>query len=196
MIPAPILVGIELNPGPLTPDVRKEIAILKRAGLSNKKIAKTLQKNIKTVKRWVNRASAKPSRHDQSKVFNSKSSSAIARSYQTQWRTNKLLTSYSTTLQTKTEITGVLHILREKAKWEVAIFEQSKNLAKLPNFFISNLDIPRCRNGTRLIPFKNVEDLALSLNPQAQVIPTRRLVKRIFEQKGQKNGFLKSRGLL
>jgi transposase len=116
MIPAPILVGIELNPGPLTPDVRKEIAILKRAGLSNKKIAKTLQKNIKTVKRWVNRASAKPSRHDQSKVFNSKSSSAIARSYQTQWRTNKLLTSYSTTLQTKTEITGVLHILREKAK--------------------------------------------------------------------------------
>jgi transposase len=57
MLPVPLLVGVELNPGPsLTNDQRQKILCLKQdAGLSNKDIARKLGINIKTVRRWVKR---------------------------------------------------------------------------------------------------------------------------------------------
>ena len=57
MIPAPLLVGVELNPGPaLTVTQRQKIIVLKQdAGLSIEKIAEKLNINVKTVRRWLER---------------------------------------------------------------------------------------------------------------------------------------------
>src|SRR6185437_9299131 len=57
MIPAPLLVGIELNPGPaLTQEQRRKILFWKQdAGLSNSAIAKKLGIDRKTVQLWVKR---------------------------------------------------------------------------------------------------------------------------------------------
>jgi hypothetical protein len=68
LIPAPLLVGIELNPGPLTPDERKEIVTLKKAGFSFNEIVARTKKNIKTVRRWAKRADVKPSRQPSFKI--------------------------------------------------------------------------------------------------------------------------------
>jgi transposase len=62
MIPAPILVGIELNPGPaLSEEQRKDIIRWKKEGLGQKAIAKKLNRNLKTVKKWIKRCWKKPS---------------------------------------------------------------------------------------------------------------------------------------
>jgi transposase len=63
MLPPPILVGIELNPGPgaLSEEQRKNIVRWKKDGLGNKTIASKLKTTVKTVKRWVKRCCKPPS---------------------------------------------------------------------------------------------------------------------------------------
>jgi transposase len=62
MIPAPILVGIELNPGPaLSQEQRRDIVRWKKDGLGNKAIALKLKVNVRTVRKWVSRCCKKPS---------------------------------------------------------------------------------------------------------------------------------------
>jgi transposase len=62
MIPAPILVGIELNPGPaLSQERRRDIVRWKKDGLGNNAIAEKLKVHVQTVRRWVRRCCKKPS---------------------------------------------------------------------------------------------------------------------------------------
>jgi transposase len=62
MIPAPMLVCVELNPGPsLTEEKRKDIVRWKKDGLGNKAIARKLNVDVKTVQLWVKRCCKKPS---------------------------------------------------------------------------------------------------------------------------------------
>jgi transposase len=63
MIPAPILVGVELNPGPapLTQEKRREIIWLKNRGYTNYAIAQEIDSTPKTVRRWVKRNKKKRS---------------------------------------------------------------------------------------------------------------------------------------
>lgn len=56
MLPAPLLVGIELNPGPaLSPQTRRDILRWKEDGISNNAIAKKLNRDVRTIRKWVNR---------------------------------------------------------------------------------------------------------------------------------------------
>ena len=49
MIPAPLLVGVELNPGPTqSKEKRKDIITLKNIGLPHQQIAKQLDIGLKT----------------------------------------------------------------------------------------------------------------------------------------------------
>jgi hypothetical protein len=62
MIPAPVLVGIELNPGPsLSQEQRRDIVRWKKDGLGIKAIASKLKISANTVKLWVRRCCKKPS---------------------------------------------------------------------------------------------------------------------------------------
>jgi len=66
MIPPPVLVCVEVNPGPsLLEDQRKDIVRWKKDGLSNKAIARKLKIDVRTVRTWVQRglkrSSKKPS---------------------------------------------------------------------------------------------------------------------------------------
>lgn len=56
LIPAPLLVGIELNPGPaFSPQTRRDILRWHEDGISNKAIARKLDCDVRTVRTWVNR---------------------------------------------------------------------------------------------------------------------------------------------
>ena len=62
MIPAPILVGIELNPGPaLSQEQRRDIVRWKKDGLGNKAITSKLNVDVRTVRRCVKRCVKKSS---------------------------------------------------------------------------------------------------------------------------------------
>jgi transposase len=59
MIPPPLLVCVETNPGPISEDQRRDIVRWKKDGLSNKAIAAKFGLKVKVVRRWVRRGAAK-----------------------------------------------------------------------------------------------------------------------------------------
>jgi transposase len=63
LIPAPLLVGVELNPGPsMDEDKRRDIVRWRKDGLGIKAIAKKLNVDIKSVRRWSRRGLKPPSK--------------------------------------------------------------------------------------------------------------------------------------
>lgn len=66
MIPAPILVGIELNPGPaLSEEKRQNIILLKQLGFSNKDVARKLGVTVATVRKWWKKFNKRTDRQPQ-----------------------------------------------------------------------------------------------------------------------------------